>query len=91
VGIGRVGVGLRYLLRTAFRERVDRHDQQRRAFRRQIAFDLVARVVRSDSRATPRRASGRVERLDHTHDRDASLGVAGDNRAVHGRGSAVPG
>ena len=77
--------------RRAARAPVDRASttSRSRAESREVALDLVARLVRADRPMHRRQHRPGVERLHDAHDRDAGLALAGDDRAVDRRRAPV--
>ena len=87
--VGRRRIVLRPVLSVPPGDPVDNSHQQARSQARQIALDLVARLVLPD-RAMVRREHGScIERLHHAHDRDARRELAVDDRAVNRRRATV--
>ena len=66
----------------------ERLDQRFRAHRREPLGEIACGLVGRDARALFEQHRARVELIDHAHDGDAGLFVAGEHRGLDGRRAA---
>ena len=92
--LGRVRHALGWLGRldrAAVRECLYGVGQQTGTELREVSLHFNACLVRADRPGDGREHRARIQLLDHSHDRHARLGVAGDDGTVDGRCTAPPG